>query len=271
MKWRARRNKHGLNALGIPAFGSMIACARQPTFIFCTLSPLFSSYTFLQADLATPSELSDTLAVCSALNTKSKVLQTTFGACALDQILPSADAAVKAACEKKDCTDPTHDHSHSHQHATAEEEAACTDPTHDHSHSSHNHAAGACTEPACNDPTHDHSHSHQHATAEEEAACTDPTHDHSHSSHNHAPSTNDADSLGISSFVYRAKRPFSESRPLSEVRRWHSESRLLSVYSIIGLCEMFKRHCRIASRARVCVYYASSPLHWLLPLLPLLV
>lgn len=214
-----------MNALGIPAFGSMIACARQPTFIFCTLSPLFSSYTFLQADLATPSELSDTLAVCSALNTKSKVLQTTFGACALDQILPSADAAVKAACEKKDCTDPTHDHSHSHQHATAEEEAACTDPTHDHSHSSHNHA----------------------------------------------PSTNDADSLGISSFVYRAKRPFSESRLLSEVRRWHSESRLLSVYSIIGLCEMFKRHCRIASRARVCVYYASSPLHWLLPLLPLLV
>ena len=161
-------------------------------------------------DLASPGELRDTSAVCRALNPAASLAATSFGNTPLAQLLPQ-----KLPCTSTDCSDPTHDHSHSHSHGEACADTACTDPTHDHSHS-HSHGE-ACADTACTDPTHDHSHSHGHGEACADTACTDPTHDHSHS-HNHA--TDDslaAANLGITNFVYRASRPFSERRLLTDV------------------------------------------------------
>ena len=133
----------------------------------------------------------------------------------------------------QDCTDPTHHHgiAHNHNQAAGSESAvcqdtSCTDPTHHHDHAhSHNHNSPKeqkAHDPAtCTDPTHDHSHSHPHAHGHsadhDEATCTDPTHDHSHSpAHGHSHSPSDATTaerrFGITSFVYKRRRPFHPIR-----------------------------------------------------------
>ncbi|CAM9863458.1 unnamed protein product [Chrysoparadoxa australica] len=104
-------------------------------------------------------------------------------------------------CKDPDCSDMSHDHSHSHSHATAAEGAE----------------AESCSDPSCSDPSHSHSHSHSHTHSEEggdvceDATCNDPTHDHSHS-HGHASTSTAEDRFGISSFVYRRRRPFHPQR-----------------------------------------------------------
>jgi G3E family GTPase len=78
---------------------------------------------------------------------------------------------------------------------------------------SHDHAEAACA-PDCKDPTHDHSHSHDHAEAVCAPDCKDPTHDHSHS-HDHAHNTDATTAetrFGITSLVYKRRRPFHPIR-----------------------------------------------------------
>lgn len=104
----------------------------------------------------------------------------------------------------------------------------CNDPSHDHSHSSHDHsshghssssaaAADAVASPIASHD-HDHSHSHSHDHSEETTpcapTCNDPTHDHSHGSHahSHSSSTSAEERFGITSFVYRRRRPFHPIR-----------------------------------------------------------
>jgi G3E family GTPase len=89
---------------------------------------------------------------------------------------------------------------HDQSHAECKEEA-CQDPTHNHSH---DHGHVECKEEACQDPTHNHSHDHGHVECKEEA-CQDPTHDHSHS-------TTAQERFGITSFIYRRRRPFHPIR-----------------------------------------------------------
>jgi G3E family GTPase len=93
----------------------------------------------------------------------------------------------------------SHDHDHHHEHSSS-----CSHPSHQHDHTvSHGHHHEHTH--TCTDPTHDHSHT-----------CTDPTHDHSHDSHphdhhNHEMTTAE-ERFGITSFVYRRRRPFHPPR-----------------------------------------------------------
>ena len=153
-------------------------------------------------------ELEDTKQIVTALNPRAKVIATSFGKVkTLDDILAvskgegvAIDGVVddhkdyvtavdKATnCADPDCTDPTHAHSHEHSHG------------HEHSQNTHSSDENQADNMAdCTDPD-----------------CTDTTHSHSHS---HAPSETATQHANISSFVYRARRPFHPLRLLSVLQK----------------------------------------------------
>lgn len=130
-----------------------------------------------------------------------------------------------ATCHTADCSNPAHDHHHDH---LQEDEHHHHQLTHAHEHShSHDHGIHGHGH-VCADPTHDHdhdhshSHSHDHGDGDGDAVCTttgctDPTHDHSHDDHHHthkhgSSTTTAQDRFGISSFVYKRRRPFHPVR-----------------------------------------------------------
>lgn len=117
------------------------------------------------------------------------------------------------------CSDPSHhhhdnnhhdDHDHGHEHGhdhacTASSSGTCTDPSHNHDHGhdhDHHAATTACASTTCTDPTHHHDHTHTHS------------HDHNH---NHEMTTAE-ERFGITSFVYRRRRPFHPERFSSFLR-----------------------------------------------------
>jgi G3E family GTPase len=124
-------------------------------------------------------------------------------------------------CKVKDCQDPTHqhnhaadahDHGHSHGHASkACHDVTCTEPTHAHSHGvdsdAHKHSSPGdknhCHDHSCTDPSHAHDHSHSHSHGHAHA------HDHAHAS---ADMTTAEREFGITSFVYRRRKPFHPVR-----------------------------------------------------------
>ena len=105
-----------------------------------------------------------------------------------------------------------------HSHGAHEHNSSCTpecnDPTHDHDHSTAHEHGSSCA-PECNDPTHNHDHSNAHEHSSSCAPeCNDPTHNHDHSTaheHNSKKTTAD-DRFGISSFVYKRRKPFHPVR-----------------------------------------------------------
>jgi G3E family GTPase len=181
-------------------------------------------------DLATPEQIEVATAVASALNDKARIEQVQFGRIGADVLLGlrkgsrpgepgNDDAAAKASsvdCDDPACSDPSraHSHSHDHDHRSSTNEAA---------------AAEACADPGCSDPTHAHSHDHHHRDETDESVracadpeCNDPTHSHDHG-HQHAPASGPAtalDQLGISSFVYKATRPFEGRKLMNLLSRW---------------------------------------------------
>jgi G3E family GTPase len=157
----------------------------------------------------------------------------------LDEHRNLVSAVEKAEKEKdekdeKDEEEKSHSHSsHSHDHSEEVKEVeastsasadcadpVCNDPTHSHNHR-HNHGEEAvdCADPVCTDPTHDHDHkAHTHGSETSDCAdpvCTDPTHNHDHSTHTHSHSTTATTAenrFGITSFVYKRRRPFHPIR-----------------------------------------------------------
>lgn len=86
-------------------------------------------------------------------------------------------------------------HNHEHDHAHSCDDHSCEHPSHGHeSTDSHDHDSHSCSDPHCSDSSHDHSHTHNHATS--------------------------TDSLGISSFVYKAERPFDPSKLMALLSKW---------------------------------------------------
>lgn len=150
-----------------------------------------------KVDMATEEETTVATSVAKALNDKADILKVEFGKVNLKQmislVVPSPE--------------PEHSHSHSHDHNHDCQEAGCTDAFHSHSHDH------ACSEPSCNDASHSHSHEHSGAACED-PACTDTSHSHSH---NHQTAL---DALGITSFVYKADRPFNVKHLMNLLGKW---------------------------------------------------
>ncbi len=128
-------------------------------------------------------------------------------------------------CSGSSCGHPSHSHDHHHHDDHACSGSTCTHPSHEQTHSC---LGGSCTHPS---HTHDHDHtctgstcthpSHQSTTTHDHhdcsgSSCSHPshthTHDHSHShDHNHDATTAEK-RFGITSFVYKRRRPFHPQR-----------------------------------------------------------
>jgi len=194
-----------------------------------------------KVDLAGPGQVEVATSVARALNDKAEWKQVIRGDIDPWTILGLEDptktkkkTTMTTSCSDVTCNDPTHNHEHSHNHESNHVEGSssssssstcsdpvCTHPSHSHEHSHNHDAQSACADPICTDPTHTHEHSHNHQKDASTSSCTDttcndPTHDHSHS-HNHATSTKN---LGISSFVFKANRPFNANRLLGLLNQW---------------------------------------------------
>jgi G3E family GTPase len=169
-----------------------------------------------KVDMATEEETKVATSVAKAMNEKAEIIQVQFGKVSprsmISLAMPSTSEAshdhdhAGVDCKDVDCTDTSH--SHSHDHACAE--PACTDTSHSHTH---DHSASDCADPGCTDTSHSHSLDHS-ASDCADPGCTDTSHSHSHS---HQTSM---DNLGITSFVYKARTPFSAKRIMDLLSKW---------------------------------------------------
>eukprot|EP01038_Epipyxis_sp_PR26KG_P007623 gene7623-10377_t len=136
----------------------------------------------------------------------------------------------------KNCND---DHSHQHHHANThshDHDHTCNDPSHDHSHVSHEHSH------TCNDPTHDHSHIHNHQVAASSSTTTAK------------------ERFGITSLVYRRRKPF---HPIRFSNFLKSIMGKLSIFNINSLVENIETNdnnsSKILLRSKGFVWVAHRP------------
>eukprot|EP00607_Mallomonas_marina_P003896 CAMPEP_0182432108 /NCGR_PEP_ID=MMETSP1167-20130531/54184_1 /TAXON_ID=2988 /ORGANISM="Mallomonas Sp, Strain CCMP3275" /LENGTH=586 /DNA_ID=CAMNT_0024619241 /DNA_START=179 /DNA_END=1939 /DNA_ORIENTATION=+ len=104
-------------------------------------------------------------------------------------------------------------------------DSTCEQHDHDHTHAAPSPVVsgakahdGECAGSECTHPSHDHDHSHDNNNSDcgfEQGQCNDPTHDHSHT-HDHVHADSDETTaktrFGITSFVYKRRRPFHPAR-----------------------------------------------------------
>lgn len=167
-------------------------------------------------DLAGPEKVEVTKSMAQSLNKDAGVLVTSHGKIPAKELLGLSSRSRAHDCQDDNCTDSSH--SHSHDHSASEDAVTGGDDyekersdSHSDAHS-HSHDHTACEDPHCKDPSHSQDSSHDPSECDDDD-CTDPSHDHSHSHDHHGQNmmTSTAN-LGISSFVYKATRPFHPRR-----------------------------------------------------------
>ncbi|GKY92633.1 hypothetical protein MPSEU_000233400 [Mayamaea pseudoterrestris] len=151
-----------------------------------------------KVDMATEEEAKVATSVAKALNDKADILQVEFG-----KVSPRSMISLSMPVP----IEPAHAHDHKHADEACKD-ADCTDATHSHNHDH------ACAEPACTDTSHSHSHDHV-ASDCEDPGCTDTSHSHTH---NHQSTA--MENLGITSFVYKADKPFHAKRIMDLLSKW---------------------------------------------------
>jgi G3E family GTPase len=167
-------------------------------------------------DLAGPEKVEVTKSMAQSLNKDAGVLVTSHGKIPAKELLGLSSRSRAHDCKDDDCTDSSH--SHSNDRNASENAVTSGDDcekersdSHFDSHS-HSHDHTACEDPHCKDPSHSQDSSHDPSECDVED-CTDPFPDHSHPHDHHGQTimTSTAN-LGISSFVYKATRPFHPRR-----------------------------------------------------------
>mmetsp|Transcript_14154 Transcript_14154/g.38887 ORF Transcript_14154/g.38887 Transcript_14154/m.38887 type:complete len:647 (+) Transcript_14154:64-2004(+) len=190
-----------------------------------------------KVDLASADDIALTRTLVSAMNEKAEICQTSFGKVPLSTVLGGGHPQ-EATSQGHSHGGDAHEHGHggdAHEHGKAHDSAdsAHSDESHDDSHihrhgpsghshegSSHEEHAHGCDDPACTDESHAHSHSHAHDHGCDDPECTDASHGHSHSHAHGSSSTTAEDRFGITSFTYRARRPFHTARLQNVILSW---------------------------------------------------
>jgi len=151
-----------------------------------------------KVDLASESQVDTAASIVAGLiaandEKEAQITKTSFGKVPLDFVFGDQDAVSStpkpSSPEAKGVKIPEsgHGHAHSHAHSSDCEDPECSDPSHNE-----------CQDPECTDTTHAHGHSHSHETS----------------------STTAKTRLGIDSFVYSQRRPFSADRLVDLIQEW---------------------------------------------------
>lgn len=181
-----------------------------------------------KTDLCAGANLAVTTAVVGALNSKARLVQTSFGKVAMSTVT----SALEDSHGHGHGHDHGHEEAHGHSHAVDCHDANCTDPSHGHNHeAAHSHEASHSHEAHAH--SHEAAHSHSHEADCQDANCTDPSHNHGehghshgHDDHGHAHAhdspaqTTAEERFGIKSFVYTARRPFNAKRFTQLMKSW---------------------------------------------------
>jgi len=155
-----------------------------------------------KTDLATTAELTATKELVKALNSKASIRETSFGQITLTEVMSMAEEPTAGVAE-------VDDDDYEQGLLAAERAAAPLLQEKEKKRNSKTQAdtegsSGSSSDPACSDPDC-HAHSHSHHTASE--------------SSDKGPTTAET-RFGITSFVYRAERPFNRERLDALLKKW---------------------------------------------------
>ena len=156
-----------------------------------------------KADLATSAQVQTARATCAALRPEAKIRDATLGAAPLGVLLPGgSDAAAEEGCKDTSCKDTT-----------------CAEPVVDEGCKNSKCKDTSCKDTNCAEPVVDEgcNNSKCEDTSCKDANCAEAD---STDKPSKVRADNSIDALGISSFVYRAARPFDSDRLMGVFNGW---------------------------------------------------